>query len=161
MNFAMPVMDPCHFCELAQRGSQDWSFIERDDLTMTVLNGRQYETGQCIVFPIRHAPTLLDLDDAEGAAIMRAAKRIGVAISQALLPEALLLYQNNGILSGQEVPHFHLHVVPRTAGSDWGVGAPHFARAHAGSRAPHRDHEMVTDEKLASVGLLAARIRGS
>jgi histidine triad (HIT) family protein len=161
MNFAMPVMDPCYFCELARHGKQGWNFIDRDALTMTVLNGRQFETGQCIVFPVRHAPTLLDLDDAEGAAVMRAAKRIGAAISRTLAPEALLLYQNNGILGGQEVPHFHLHVVPRTAGSDWGIGPPHLARIQSGERAAHRDHEIVTDAKLASVRSLAAGIAGS
>src|SRR5688572_1399394 len=160
MNFAMPVIDPCYFCELARHGKQDWNFIDRDELTMTVLNGRQYEPGQCIVFPVRHVPTLLDLDDAEAAAVMRAAKRIGAAITRALAPEALLLYQNNGILSGQEVPHFHLHVVPRTAGSDWGIGPPHLARIQADDRAAHRDYEIVTDEKLASVRLLAAGIGG-
>ena len=159
MNFAMPVMEPCYFCELARQGTQGWNFIERDELTMTVLNGRQFEAGQCIVFPVRHAPTLLDLDDAEGAAVMRAAKRIGTAITQALAPEALLLYQNNGILSGQEVPHFHLHVVPRTAGSDWGMGPSHLARLQSGDRAAHREHEIVTGEKLASARLLAAGIR--
>ena len=160
MNFVMPVMDPCYFCELARDGAS-WNFIDRDALTMTVLNGRQYEPGQCIVFPVRHVPTLLDLDDAEAAAVMRAAKRIGTAITRALAPEALLLYQNNGILSGQEVPHFHLHVVPRTAGSDWGIGPPHLARIQAGDRAAHRDFEIVTDEKRASVRLLAAGIGGS
>jgi diadenosine tetraphosphate (Ap4A) HIT family hydrolase len=159
MNFAMPVMDPCYFCELARQGPQGWNFIERDELTMTVLNGRQYEAGQSIVFPVRHAPTLLDLNDAEGAAVMRAARRIGTAITQALAPEALLLYQNNGTLSGQEVPHFHLHVVPRTAGSNWGMGPPHLARLQSGDRVAYREHDIVTDGKLASVSLLATGIR--
>ncbi len=25
----------------------------------------------------------------------------------------LTIYQNNGVASGQEIPHFHVHVVPR------------------------------------------------
>jgi diadenosine tetraphosphate (Ap4A) HIT family hydrolase len=61
MNFAMPVMDPCYFCELAQRRVDTWNLLIEDPLTMTVLNGRQYECGQSLVFPKRHAPTLLDL----------------------------------------------------------------------------------------------------
>src|SRR5919108_5649325 len=112
MNFVMPVMEPCYFCELA-RANQGWNLLVQDRLTMTVLNGRQHEPGQCIVFPKRHAPTLLDLSAHEAAAIMLAAQRIGRSITRLLAPEALLLYQNNGVLAGQEVPHFHLHVVPR------------------------------------------------
>lgn len=160
MNFAMPVMDPCYFCEIARRGESDWNFIERDALTITVLNGRQYEAGQCIVFPVRHAPTLLDLDEAETAGILRAAQRVARVMANTLRPEALLLYQNNGILAGQEVPHFHLHVVPRSSGSDWGVGPPHVARALAADLGAHLDHRVVTAEKLERVKLLAAALRG-
>ena len=160
MNFAMPVMDPCYFCELARDGAA-WNVIERDDLTITVLNGRQYEPGQCIVFPARHAPTLLDLNADEAAAILRAAQRVAATITATLSPEALLLYQNNGIHSGQEVPHFHLHVVPRSAGSDWGMGPPHLARAQAAQRAAHLDYQAVTEEKISQARQLAAGIRAS
>lgn len=158
MNFAMPVMEPCYFCEIA-RGMDAWNVIDRDDSTITVLNGRQYEAGQCMVFPLRHAPTLLDLDDLEAAGIMKAARYIGSVITQVFQPQALLLYQNNGILSGQEVPHFHLHVVPRSEGSDWTTGPAPLARAQAGGKAAHLDHTRVTDEKLARVSRLAAGIR--
>jgi histidine triad (HIT) family protein len=157
MNFRMPVMDPCYFCELA-RGQQFWNVLVEDPLTMTVLNGKQFEPGQSIVFPKRHAPTLLDLTAHEAAAVMLAAQRIGAAIARAHSPEAMLLYQNNGILSGQEVPHFHLHVVPRTPGSDWGVGPPHIARAEQNGRPAHRDYAMVTDAKLATVDALRKAI---
>lgn len=157
MNFVMPVMEPCFFCELA-RGTQGWNILVQDPLTMTVLNGRQHEPGQCIVFPKRHAATLLDLSAHEAAAIMLAAQRIARSITRLLAPEALLLYQNNGVLAGQEVPHFHLHVVPRTPGSDWGVGPPHLARVQERQRPARHDHTVVTDEKLAMVERLRKQV---
>jgi histidine triad (HIT) family protein len=160
MTFPMPVMEPCCFCELA-RVSDSWNLIVQDPLTMTVLNGRQFEAGQSIVFPRRHAPTLLDLTAQEAAAVMLAAKRIGAAITDAFVPEALLLYQNNGILAGQEVPHFHLHVVPRTAGSDWGIGPPHLARLQTAGRAAHLDHAVMTEDKLLRARLLAESLQRS
>lgn len=160
MNFPMPVMEPCFFCEIA-RGEHRWSVLIEDPLTVTVLNGRQYETGQSIVFPKRHAPTLLDLSAQEAAAIMLAAQRVGGAIIRAQSPEALLLYQNNGSLGGQEVPHFHLHVVPRTPGSDWGLGPPHLAHVDRHERPAHRDHAVVTAAKIATAAALQSELGGA
>lgn len=160
MIFPMPVMEPCFFCEIA-RGEHRWSVLIEDPLTMTVLNGRQYETGQSIVFPKRHAPTLLDLTVQEAAAVMLAAQRVGGAIIRAQSPEALLLYQNNGSLGGQEVPHFHLHVVPRTPGSDWGLGPPHLAHVDRNERPAHRDHAVVTEAKIATAAALQSELGGA
>lgn len=140
-------MEPCYFCEVIAGRTADWTVIERNEVTLTLLNGRQFETGQCIVVPVRHAPTLLELQDAEGAAVMMAARRLMNAMVEAYAPDGVLLYQNNGVGSGQEVPHFHLHVVPRRAGSDWGFGPPHIARLEQGRRPLHLDHEAVTETK--------------
>jgi diadenosine tetraphosphate (Ap4A) HIT family hydrolase len=158
MNFPMPVMDPCPFCEIA-RGNATWNLLVEDPLTLTLLNGRQYETGQCIVMPRRHAPTLLDLTAHEAAAVMLAAQRIGKVITRTFAPDALLLYQNNGVLAGQEIPHFHMHVVPRTRGSDWGTGPAHLAHLQPEARPAHLDHAVVTDAKLATVRTLQREMR--
>ncbi|MFB3105836.1 MAG: HIT domain-containing protein, partial [Pseudomonadales bacterium] len=65
-----------------------------------------------------------------------------------------LLYQNNGVGSGQEVPHFHLHVVPRQPESDWGFGPPHLERLEREGRLRHQDHLVVTDEKKQTVAAI-------
>ena len=155
MNFRLPVMEPCPFCELA-RADSPWNLIERTPTTLTLLNGRQFEIGQCIVMPRRHAPTLLELTDEECGDIMRAAKRIGTVLSGIYRPEAMLIYQNNGIAVGQEVPHFHLHVVPRRAASNWTTGPLPLAAANHANRGAHADHAALTDEKLATVAELLA-----
>jgi diadenosine tetraphosphate (Ap4A) HIT family hydrolase len=79
MSFPMPEGDPCFFCEIANGNTHQWQ-IEEDELTMTLLNGRQFEIGQCVVIPRRHAPTLLDLDESEEAAVMAAARRLARAL---------------------------------------------------------------------------------
>lgn len=145
MPLRLPDLHPCPFCAVRDGDTARWSLVERTDLTMTLLNGRQYEVGQCMVMPLRHAPTLLDLTAAEDAAIMAAARRLADALLRAFDPDGVLLYQNNGVGSAQEVPHFHLHVVPRREGSDWGLGPPHIARLER--RPAHLDHGVTTDEK--------------
>ena len=66
-------------------------------------------------------------------------------------PNGVLLYQNNGIGSGQEVPHFHMHVVPRGRESDWGFGPPHIARLGQPRPPTHLDHVVITDAKRQTV----------
>jgi histidine triad (HIT) family protein len=150
MTLPLPQMDPCYLCEIVAGGPASWNVIQRSGLTATILNGRQFEIGQCMVVPVRHAPTILDLTEHEEAAVMAAAKRAARALVSAFSPDGVLLYQNNGVGSGQEVPHFHLHVVPRRPDSDWGFGPPHLARL-ANNRLAHLDHAVVTDGKLQTV----------
>ena len=152
MPIQLPHADSCYFCRIIAAADDRWRVIEDTPLTVTVLNGRQFEVGQCIVVPVRHAPTLLDLADEEGAAVFAAARRVAQAIVAAFDPDGVLLYQNNGLGSGQEVPHFHLHVVPRRAGSDWGLGPPHIARLER--RSAHLDHTVTTDAKRAAAEVL-------
>lgn len=151
MHFPMPEGDPCFFCEILNGNDNQWLFIEGDEQTVTLLNGRQFEIGQCVVVPRRHVPTVLDLNDIEGSAVLAAARRLSRAMVEAFSPQGILLYQNNGLGSGQEVPHFHLHVVPRQPGSDWGFGPPHLARLEQEGRLKHHDHSVVTDRKLRAI----------
>jgi diadenosine tetraphosphate (Ap4A) HIT family hydrolase len=144
-------MDPCYFCEIALGNADRWNVIEQTDFTLTVLNGRQYEVGQCIVVPLRHAPTLVDLSDEEVAAVMTSAKRLTEVMVTAFAPDGVLLYQNNGLGSGQEVPHFHLHVVPRREGSDWGFGPPHLAKLKEAIGPPEHNYSKPTEAKVETI----------
>ena len=124
--FELPVMTPCVFCEM-MAGRVDKGLVEETALTLTIVNIRQYEVGQVIVIPRRHAPTILDLTDDESSALMDAVRRVSAALVEAYSPDGITLYQNNGVASLQEVPHFHMHVVPRRKSSLWGDGPPHIA----------------------------------
>jgi histidine triad (HIT) family protein len=151
VTFPLPQMDPCYLCAIVAGGISGWNIIHRGESTLTILNGRQFEIGQCMILPVRHAPTLLDLTEQEEAAVMAAAKRATQAMVDAFAPDGVLLYQNNGVGAGQEVPHFHLHVVPRRPDSNWGFGPPHIALLEREGRSAHLDHSVVTDRKLQTV----------
>ncbi len=156
MPIRLPETQACYFCGIREGVLDRWNVIEETGLTRTLLNGRQFEVGQCMVIPVRHAPTLLDLTPGEDAAIMAAARRVAAALVAAFDPDGVLLYQNNGVGSAQEVPHFHLHVVPRQQGSDWGVGPPHLARLHPPP--VHVDHTVVTAGKRQTAAVLRSAL---
>jgi len=140
----LPVRDPCDLCETAAREDRQ-AIIEEGEHTLTVINPWQFEVGQCCVITRRHVATLLDLSHPECEAILVAAKRVAEALVSAYDPLGILTFQNNGVYSGQETPHFHFHVVPRQRGSDWGIGPPQLATFESAGRPRGTPHDASDD----------------
>jgi histidine triad (HIT) family protein len=147
---------PCIFCERIAGERNDWAVIDQDELTISFVNPRQFEEGQALVIPRRHAPTLLDLTPEEGGALLQHAQRVAQAMVAAFDPDGITLWQNNGVASLQEVPHAHLHVVPRRYGSGYGEGPPHLA---ALTRAEREERFAKEATPIGTQSTLADRIR--
>lgn len=143
----LPMQDPCEICEGIAGRDEKWAVIDESDHTLTVINPRQFEVGQCCVITRRHVGTLLDLSEDEGAAIIASAKRVAFALLKTYQPLGILTFQNNGVYSGQEVPHYHFHVVPRQPGSDWGIGPPQLAFFESAGRIRGTSHDAANDEE--------------
>lgn len=141
----LPVRDPCDLCEGIAGREARWATIEEGEHTLTVINPWQFEVGQCCVITRRHVATLLDLSDPECATVLMAARRVAQALIGAFRPLGILTFQNNGVFSGQETPHFHFHVVPRQEGSDWGIGPPQLATFDAAGRRRGTPHDPGRD----------------
>lgn len=77
--------------------------------------------GHTLVIPTRGVQRLADLTDSERARLME-----GVAATQSVLgkhfeTEDFTVCLHDGPLAGQEVPHVHVHVLPRTHGDGGGT----------------------------------------
>lgn len=125
--FEIPTWEPCPFCELAAGRRETNHIINSTEKTLTFINQRQFEIGQLLIVPRRHAPTILDLTDDESSEIMDKLRTAAEALIKTFNTDGITVYQNNGVTSLQEVPHFHIHVVPRRKSSSWGAGPPHIA----------------------------------
>lgn len=155
----LPIQDPCEFCEGMAGRSDKWAVIEECDQTLTVMNPWQFETGQCCVITRRHAPTLLDLTSEETRAVLWAARRVAHALVESFQPLGILTFQNNGVYSGQETPHYHFHVVPRQPDSEWGIGPPQLATFDGAGRVRGTAHDAGGDvERRERVQVSAARL---
>jgi histidine triad (HIT) family protein len=141
----LPKADPCDLCEGMAGREERWAVVEESEHTLTVINPWQFEVGQCCVITRRHVATLLELSDEECAAIMLSARRVATALLAAYRPLGILTFQNNGVYSGQETPHFHFHVVPRQPGSDWGIGPPQLATFDSAGRRRGTPHDPSGD----------------
>ena len=142
----LPERDPCDICETLA-GRSDVPVIAESELTYTLLNPLQFETGQCCVVTRRHVATLLELTDEESAEILKAARELAHALLGAFEPKGILTFQNNGVYSGQFVPHFHFHVVPRQPGSDWGIGPPQLRQFTDAGRMHSTPHDSSKDDE--------------
>ena len=152
MPIELPQVD-CVFCERIAGVRDDWAVIEETADTIAFVNAAQFEAGQSLVIPRRHAPTLLDLTDDEAAAVMATIRRLSRAIVEAYDPDGVTIYQNNGAASLQAVPHCHFHVVPRRYNSGWGEGPPHIAPLERAERDRRLDRT-PTDESHHQIAAL-------
>ena len=123
MPLQLPQREPCPFCEnLLGRiasdssGIKQWAFIERLDSVAAFVNPYQFSPGTVLVVTTRHASTILDLNESEAQATASSVQRVARAVYEAFDPAGLNIFQNNGIASGQSIPHYHVHIVPRYPG---------------------------------------------
>ncbi len=77
---------------------------------------KQFRTGHLLVIPKRHAGSVLDISIDEMTAISRHVHRLARAISLALDPSGINIFQNNGVTAGQSIGHSHVHIVPSYPG---------------------------------------------
>lgn len=133
--FEMPIREPCPFCELAAGHRDTKHVIDSTEKTITFVNPRQFEIGQLLIVPRRHAPTILDLTGDEATEIMNKLRVAAEALTKTFNPDGITVFQNNGVGSLQEIPHFHFHVVPRRKSGGWGTGPPHIAALQPKDRA--------------------------
>ncbi len=141
----LPIRAPCDLCVAAR--DEPWKIIDEGEHTLTVINPWQFEAGQCCVITRRHVALLLDLTVEECAEVMIAARRVAHALVATYRPLGILTFQNNGVYSGQETPHFHFHVVPRQEGSEWGIGPPQLATFDGAGRERGAVHDAGDDAR--------------
>ncbi len=117
MPIRLDAYDGCSFCRYVAH-EEPCAFVAEDDLVAAFVDRAQFERGAMLVIPRRHRETILDMDDPELAAAAHLAKRLVQAAVSCFGAISANVYQNNGVKSGQHIPHYHIHVVPRYEASD-------------------------------------------
>jgi len=122
-------MDPnCIFCRIVAREIPAVTILETGE-TLAFLDINPIEKGHVLVIPKVHYPTLLETPDATVCHTMVVVRRIAAAL-MATGAEGVNVLQSNFACAGQEVPHLHFHVIPRTSASksmSWASGVGKYA----------------------------------
>jgi histidine triad (HIT) family protein len=111
----------CIFCRIVA-GDIPSTQLLSDERVVVFMDINPVSYGHCLVVTKAHRPSLFEVTDEEGAAVMAVARRVGLAIRAALAPDGLNLHQSNGAAAGQVVEHFHVHLIPRWSEDGASVG---------------------------------------
>lgn len=108
--------DPnCIFCKIL-RDEIPSVKIHEDQDTLCFMDVMPQSPGHCLIIPKNHAANIHEVTADEAAVLIRATHRLVQAVSAALKPDGVGLYQFNGSAAGQSVFHLHFHVIPRYTG---------------------------------------------
>ncbi len=109
-------MNECVFCRIVA-GDSPASVVYEDDVVMAFLDLRPLNPGHTLVIPKRHAASLAELDEETGRQMWAVAQRTTAALRRSgVRCEGVSLRLSDGEAAGQEIPHVHLHVIPRYRG---------------------------------------------
>ena len=101
--------------------------LYEDDRCLAILDIFPVNLGHLLVIPKAAAVTVTDLDPTLAAHMFAVGARLShVVRASAPRCEGVNFWISDGAAAGQEVPHVHLHVIPRFEGDGfgWRVG-PH------------------------------------
>lgn len=88
-------------------------FVFRDELWCAILDIRPVAAGHALLIPIHETQYVADLPAPVLASLGDRIARLTVAVKSVSGASAVNVVINDGSDAGQEVPHAHLHVIPR------------------------------------------------
>ena len=80
--------------------------------------------GHTLLIPTAHAPNIADLEDGTTAHLFSVARQITKALYETLGCDGVNWFVADGEAAGQEVFHFHLHLIPRYHHDGFGFRIP-------------------------------------
>lgn len=102
----------CVFCKIVAGEIPSYKLYEDDDV-LAFLDIAQVTTGHVLVIPKKHYKDIFALDKDIAQKLFAATVEMAQKLQKNLKINDLNLVNNNGKKAGQEVDHYHLHLLPR------------------------------------------------
>ena len=117
------VEQTCVFCRIIG-GEEMVSLVHEDDRTLAFLDIQPMSKGHTLIVTRDHYETLFDMPEDLAAHCLLVARRIAPGIQKAMDAQAINIFSANGSAGGQDVPHFHLHLIPVREGEPFALQLP-------------------------------------
>ena len=109
------VDESCVFCRIIG-GEETVSIVHEDDRAIAFMDIQPASPGHTLVVSRDHYPTLFETPDDLAAHCLQVAKRIAPGIRRATGAD--------GRAGGQDVAHFHIHLIPVRDGEEFALQLP-------------------------------------
>jgi len=106
------IKQQCIFCRIIS-GEIPAKKVYEDSNVLAVLDINPANPGHILVVPKKHYQILPQMPDEESAYLLNICKKLSSVLFEALGAHGTNILQRNGPAAGQEVPHVHVHVIPR------------------------------------------------
>ncbi len=114
-------MRNCIICQLVNEEIEVTKVYE-DDLVVAVMDVQPINPGHLFISPKKHIESISELDEELGAHIFKIAMKLSDALCKSGLKcEGINLFLADGEVAMQEIPHVHLHVIPRIRGDGFEI----------------------------------------
>jgi len=109
--------DDCLFCKIID-GEIPSAKVYEDDHVFAFMDISQVTTGHTLIIPKIHTKNIYETPSDVASELFARVPKIAQAIKDAYEPGGMNLLNNNEIMAGQSVFHFHLHLIPRYGEED-------------------------------------------
>jgi histidine triad (HIT) family protein len=148
----------CVFCRIIA-GEETVSIVYEDDRTVAFMDIQPASPGHVLVVSRDHHADIFDIPQGLASHCLEVAKQLAPGIRTATGAAALNLFSANGRAGGQDVEHFHLHLIPVREGEVFDLQLP-----KEGVPIPSRSQLDVMAARIGRAvqksGALAGRRRG-
>ena len=116
-------MDECIFCKIISKEIPS-SIAYEDEHVLAFMDIRPVTKGHLLVVPKRHAQLITQLDDETGAKLFPVVMKMDRALRQLPGVKDISVHIADGPAAQQEVPHVHIHLIPRYENDNFGLKFP-------------------------------------
>jgi len=142
----------CVFCRIIA-GEETVSIVYEDDRTVAFMDIQPASPGHVLVVSREHYADLFGIPGSLAAHCLEVAQQLAPGIRDATGAAALNLFSANGRAGGQDVQHFHLHMIPVSEGEHFELQLP-----RSGAQVPSRSQLDVMAARIGRAVQKAAEL---
>jgi histidine triad (HIT) family protein len=120
---AMPTSRGCTFCDLIH-GAGEVSVCYEDADAIAFMDIQPVNPGHVLVVPKQHHESLLDIPHELAMHLFEVAMQLGPVVRRVSAAQGTNIVVSSGRAAGQDVFHYHVHLIPRRVGDGFEVQLP-------------------------------------
>ncbi|MFA6547675.1 MAG: HIT family protein [Candidatus Magasanikbacteria bacterium] len=133
----------CLFCKINNKEIPNFTVFE-DESVLAFLDIFPHALGHVVVISKKHFDTPFEMSADEFKNFNASLKITLDKIQQVLKPDGYNIGWNQGVVGGQVVPHFHVHILPRYEGD--GGGSIHSIIKNPGNKTPQEVFDLFQNK---------------